>query len=243
MIDIHQWRVAIGTFSGSINNKQVKRICDCTCADRDEVFCDRNEPLHLPPMWLVSIYFGLNVSCMFFQIWLIILSGDVETNPGPVYRTCPACDTQVHIRRKVCMCGQVLTHKHRTPPKVIIETKEEGAYILRGGTRGTDGEGDKAMREGDQGESSPIGRESDREGEIDNKGDKSEGKGTSDNDLTEREVYDTTLEGDGAKSKNDGVGSNSQSAIKKRLRNQKYYQSHKKSRLTIVSREAKKKQQ
>ena len=76
------------------------------------------------------------------------------------------------------------------------------------------------MREGDQGESSPIGRESDREGEIDNKGDKSEGKGTSDNDLTEREVYDTTLEGDGAKSKNDGVGSNSQSATKKRLRNQ-----------------------
>ena len=84
------------------------------------------------------------------------------------------------------------------------------------------------LREGDQGESSPIGRESDREGEIDNKGDKSEGKGTSDNDLTEREVYDTTLEGDGAKSKNDGAGSNSQSATKKRLRNQKYYQSHKK---------------
>ena len=122
MIDINQWRATIGTFSGSINNKQVISICDSTSTD--EVFCNRQElpAQHIAPLWFVSIYFGLNIFCMFFQIWLIMLSGDVETNPGPVYTTCPACDTQVHIRRKVCMCGQMLTHKHRTPPGVVIET-------------------------------------------------------------------------------------------------------------------------
>ena len=79
MIDINQWQATIGTFSGSINNKQVKSICDST----DEAFCDRLElpAQHIPPMWFVSIYFSLNVFCMFFQIWLIMLSGDVETNP------------------------------------------------------------------------------------------------------------------------------------------------------------------
>ena len=55
-----------------------------------------------------------------------MLSSDVEINPGPVYMTCPACDTQVHIRRKVFMCSQVLTRNHRTPPGVVIETKLEG---------------------------------------------------------------------------------------------------------------------
>ena len=122
------------------------------------------------------------------------------------------------------MCGQVLTHKHRTPPGVVIETKlegdrtnkvdktkGEGAHILR--------EGNKAMREGDtakcenekltnnkgnamekgEKEGSKIEKESNMEG------DKIKGEGSSGDNLTER---DATREGDEAKSENKGAGNN-----------------------------------
>ena len=74
MIDINQWQATIGMFSGSINNKQVKSICDSTSTD--EVFCDRQElpAQHVAPMWFVSIYFGLNVFVCFFKSGLLCLA-------------------------------------------------------------------------------------------------------------------------------------------------------------------------
>ena len=51
------------------------------------------------------------VLTIFFQMSLI-LSGDVETNPGPVTKTCPSCNLQIHIRKKICMCGYIFNRNH-----------------------------------------------------------------------------------------------------------------------------------
>ena len=44
-------------------------------------------------------------------IQLLLLSGDVETNPGPVTKVCPACSRSVHIRKTICDCGNVFIFK------------------------------------------------------------------------------------------------------------------------------------
>ena len=36
---------------------------------------------------------------------LLLCSGDIEVNPGPAFHVaCPKCNTQVHIRKKICVC-------------------------------------------------------------------------------------------------------------------------------------------
>jgi hypothetical protein len=40
-----------------------------------------------------------------YYVNALLLSNDVESNPGPTYRTCPSCNASVHIRKKVCECG------------------------------------------------------------------------------------------------------------------------------------------
>ena len=105
MIDLVQWRVTIGAF----NTKSV-----IGCVNNDESMCD-NPPIQctvitcefFPLMWFVLVYYVLNI---FFQICLI-LSGD--PGPGPV-KSCPSCDAQVPLRKKVCVCGHVFHHKYRS---------------------------------------------------------------------------------------------------------------------------------
>ena len=36
---------------------------------------------------------------------LILLSNDIETNIGPPTKVCPACSSNVHIRKMTCSCG------------------------------------------------------------------------------------------------------------------------------------------
>ena len=37
---------------------------------------------------------------------LLLLGGDIETNPGPPTRNCPQCSSLSHIRKKICdKCG------------------------------------------------------------------------------------------------------------------------------------------
>ena len=49
---------------------------------------------------------------VFFQMSLI-LSGDIETNPGPITtKTCPCCDAQLHIK-KICICGYAFNQNYQ----------------------------------------------------------------------------------------------------------------------------------
>ena len=46
---------------------------------------------------------------------LLLLGGDIETNPGPPTRKCPQCSSLIHIRKKICdNCGY---HKGSTTTK------------------------------------------------------------------------------------------------------------------------------
>ena len=105
MIDITQWQATIGTFNTmksfpitSLNTKASSK------------YCIDDEVNYSTIMWFVSIYYVLNI---FFSICLI-LSGDIETNPGPVvYKICPKCEEKVHIKKKSCLCGHIFIKKSR----------------------------------------------------------------------------------------------------------------------------------
>ena len=43
---------------------------------------------------------------------LLLLSGDVETNPGPTQQVCPTCSVLVDVSMVVCDCG----YRFRTNP-------------------------------------------------------------------------------------------------------------------------------
>ena len=111
MIDINQWRASIGSFyistkrSASYTYDTIRY--DCLEFMEYEVSCIYH---YFPIVWFISVYYVLNV---FFQMSLL-LSGDVETNPGPV-KTCPSCDAEIHIRKKICICGYVFNQRYHLP--------------------------------------------------------------------------------------------------------------------------------
>ena len=56
-------------------------------------------------------------ACCYYYVRVLLLSGDVELNPGPC-KYCPACNASIHIRRVYCDCGyihlkQVVLRKHQ----------------------------------------------------------------------------------------------------------------------------------
>ena len=66
--------------------------------------------IYFPIVWFLFVYYVINV---FFQMSLI-LSGDIETNPGPITtKTCPCCDAQLHIRKKNCICGYAFNQNYQ----------------------------------------------------------------------------------------------------------------------------------
>ena len=61
--------------------------------------------------------------CYFRRI--LLLSGDIEQNPGPVInKICPLCKESVHIRKTVCKCG------HRFSKK-SIENSNSKCFMTR----------------------------------------------------------------------------------------------------------------
>ena len=117
MIDIIQWRASIGGFNISVQS--VRNTCIDNNIRCDNIRCDSLEFIeyevpstchYFPIVWFLSVYYVLNI---FFQICLI-LSGDIETNPGPIsYKTCPSCDAQIPIRKKICLCGYAFSQKYQ----------------------------------------------------------------------------------------------------------------------------------
>ena len=96
MIDITQWRVSIGTF-----NSNAARSVTFTAVDKEVPYqCCLDNGMYYQYhchysafVWFVSTYYVLNI----FVFICLILSGDIETNPGPVvYKKCPECGDQIH---------------------------------------------------------------------------------------------------------------------------------------------------
>ena len=68
-----------------------------------------------------KLTFVVCVSSILFMFYfdLILLSGDIEVNPGPTTtKTCPKCFLLVHIRKLACNCG----HIFRKPKSACVST-------------------------------------------------------------------------------------------------------------------------
>ena len=104
MIDTNQWRASIGAFN--ISTKRLVSYTDdniwCDCLEFIECECICHFPRFLSVCYILNIFFQM----------CLILSGDIETNPGPV-KTCPSCDAQIHIRKKICTCGYVFNQNYQ----------------------------------------------------------------------------------------------------------------------------------
>ena len=106
MVSIEQWRAAIGGF----NHLKI------VTASSISISCK-----HLSVV-LCCLY-----ACICVQL-VLLLSGDVQTNPGPPYKLCPQCSTSVNIKKAVCECGFVF-HKSKTGGQV--EGRRQSARLAR----------------------------------------------------------------------------------------------------------------
>ena len=105
MVSIEQWRAAIGGF----NHLKIITAPSISCKHLSLVLC--------------CLY-----ACIYVQLLVLLLSGDVETNPGPPYKLCPQCSTSVNIKKAICECGFVF-RKSKTGGQV--EGRRQSARLAR----------------------------------------------------------------------------------------------------------------
>ena len=110
MIHLEQWRATIGSFAGG------KTSIHIPATFRDV----RTRTMVTTPRSWYGITIGVLLLCSYSIITLVLLlSGDVELNPGPVNcKTCPICLCEKPIKLKVCNCGHIFYKKsHRQSPR------------------------------------------------------------------------------------------------------------------------------
>ena len=104
MIDLLQWRSAIGLFG-------LKVKCYIGCKYANNAF-DTGVLHTVSDDFIDYAVLHVAVFIMYIACLLLLRSGDVEVNPGPVcYVVCPNCNGKVHIRKKICECGYKLVKK------------------------------------------------------------------------------------------------------------------------------------
>ena len=143
MIDITQWRIAIGT-----HHLRWRRNSNYGLTTLGEYHVDRL-------MFFITVSVKVFITMhVFITMLLLLQAGDVESNPGPNFlRTCPNCDEKVPARKKLCKCGYVLNKKIGRPTGTSAEagfrvttgravgtTAEAGYKVSNGRTVGTTAE-------------------------------------------------------------------------------------------------------
>ena len=115
MISLEQWRSAIGVFS--CTHPPLIRMNWNTVQQEEQISTTS---------WYAIATVGLLLfsnSLIFITAMLLMCSGDVELNPGPVNcKKCPSCQlTTVPVKRRVCPCGHIFRKKsYRQPPKCLF---------------------------------------------------------------------------------------------------------------------------
>ena len=117
MIEHQQWRVKIqvGAFAGG-------RSLPPTSRNTTSGF-KTSSTISPRSLYGVAIRGLILYSYIIIIVYMLLLrSGNVELNPGPVNcKSCPKClNETVPIKLKVCTCGYVFhkkTHSYREPPK------------------------------------------------------------------------------------------------------------------------------
>ena len=110
MITTQQWRISIGAFArGKSSTLPASRYGGTKISTTHT----------LTRSWYDVVNSRLCTFSLFIIIVMLIISGNVEVNPGPINcKTCHRCLTEtVPIRLKVCSCGYIFHKKlHRQPP-------------------------------------------------------------------------------------------------------------------------------
>ena len=109
MVTIQQWRAVIGCFmQRSYKDLGINRIVEYD----GQLFKNggRNDNgSHSNLILVVSMGAFIMLSFIFTYL---LLSGDIESNPGPgLYIVCPLCKEKVHVQKCVCSCGFILKKK------------------------------------------------------------------------------------------------------------------------------------
>ena len=99
MIDLQQYRVAIGCFVSF--HASLSKSCEYV----------RVESKNVISVCRHSVHFTILLVLLTFLCKLLLLGGDIETNPGPPTRKCPQCSALIHIRKHSCDCGHILVKR------------------------------------------------------------------------------------------------------------------------------------
>lgn len=108
MIDIAAWRAIIGLFTRF--NK-----CLTTTSNFDDLQPTETKLSFIYTAWPVLVFIP-------YVAFLLMCCGDVELNPGPMFKNCPICYGKVHIKQIYCTCGYALCKSKRgkVPPTRAI---------------------------------------------------------------------------------------------------------------------------
>ena len=87
MIGLEQYRLTIGCFVSS--HASLSKSCEYV----------RAESKNIISVCRHSVHFVILLVLLTFLCKLLLLGGDIETNPGPPTRKCPQCSALVHIRK------------------------------------------------------------------------------------------------------------------------------------------------
>ena len=115
MISLEQWRSTIGVFSST--HPPLIRMNWNTVQKEEQVSTTS---------WYAIATVGLLLfsnGLIFITAMLLMCSGDVELNPGPVNcKKCPSCQLiTVPVKLRVCPCGHIFRKKsYRPPPKCCL---------------------------------------------------------------------------------------------------------------------------
>ena len=99
MIDLQQYRVAIGCFVSF--HASLSKSCEYV----------RVESKNVISVCRHSVHFTILLVLLTFFCKLLLLGGDIETNPGPPTRKCPQCSALIHIRKHSCDCGHIFVKR------------------------------------------------------------------------------------------------------------------------------------
>ena len=99
-IGLEQYRLTIGCFVSS-HASLISKSCEYVRAESKNVISVCRH----------SVHFVILLVLLTFLCKLLLLGGDIETNPGPPTRKCPQCSALIHIRKHSCDCGHILVKR------------------------------------------------------------------------------------------------------------------------------------
>ena len=116
MIDISLWRAVIGGWIFKIPIKEKNTYCGGTDQTMDRTMSYGYIKFLYYMYAMYGVYYALLAP---FVALLLLCSGDVELNPGPILIKCLSCLKENSIRKLKCSCGQNLRKSSRQiTPKV-----------------------------------------------------------------------------------------------------------------------------